>query len=78
MATATTVNIGAELLSVAELQQALPRKVSPGTLRRWITAGVAGHRLEGVRLGGRLFVPRAALSRFLAILTADIAGEVGA
>jgi hypothetical protein len=50
------------------------RPVSPSTLTRWITHGVAGPSgrrvyLEAVRAGGRWVSTEAALARFLALLT---------
>jgi hypothetical protein len=76
MATAPTIDIDREeLLSVTEARQSLPRTVAPGTLRRWITLGVGGHRLEAVRIGGKIFTSRQALARFVESMTADLQRE---
>ncbi len=59
-----------ELLTLAEVRNAVPlrnkRAISPPTLRRWISTGVRGVRLESELVGGRRMVSRKALEQFFA------------
>lgn len=41
------------------------------TVHRWSLRGVRGHRLESVRVGGRLLTSRQAVHRFLNALNTD-------
>jgi hypothetical protein len=45
------------------------RPTHRSTVYRWIGTGVRGVRLEGLRLGGRLYTSREALQRFADRLT---------
>lgn len=56
----------ADLLSVAEVSAILPGNPSNSTIGRWIRLGFRGHKLAARRVGGRLWVPRESLDRFLA------------
>jgi hypothetical protein len=40
------------------------RPTHPSTLYRWISRGLRGHKLEGIRLGGTTYTSREALQRF--------------
>lgn len=48
---------------------------SLATLHRWRTRGVRGHRLETFLLGGRRYVTRAAIAKFIAACTSGADGE---
>lgn len=60
------------------LQQAAEIVPWPGgqptyeTLRRWASKGVGGHRLEAVRCGGRVLTTKAAVHRFLRVLSGGV------
>lgn len=58
-----------DLMSVTEAAQTLPGRPHPGTLIRW-GKGIRGIKLPFKRIGGRLFVSRAALLEFIDALTA--------
>lgn len=62
---------GAEPLSVlaALAGTVRGRRRSPRTLTRWVTEGVRGFVLEAYHDGTRWYSSRAALARFLAVLT---------
>jgi hypothetical protein len=59
-----------ELLSLAEAARLLPKAPNPATLWRWRTKGIRGVRLKTVLVGGRRYVSRAALNRFIQAVTA--------
>ena len=58
------------LLSLAQAARSLPGRPSPSTLWRWRSRGIGGVRLETVMIGGRRYVSREALERFVGELTA--------
>lgn len=45
------------------------KRVSRSTVHRWLTAGIQGIRLEGVRVGGTWYTSIEALRRFLTATT---------
>ena len=58
-----------DVFTIADAPQHLPRtrrgkKVHLSTIYRWINRGVAGVRLESVRVGGGMYTSREALQRF--------------
>lgn len=55
-----------QLLSLTEASQLLPGRPHAATLWRWRRAGVKGHRLESIAIGGRVYTSREAIARFLA------------
>ncbi|MBA3312627.1 MAG: helix-turn-helix domain-containing protein [Planctomycetota bacterium] len=59
--------IDAERLSLSKAARTLGVHVS--TLHRWRLNGVRGHRLRVVRIGGRSYVLRDELERFVAALS---------
>ena len=66
---------GEELLTFAEAAKALPRRrggstASTSTLWRWSRRGSRGVVLRIVRIGGNVYVPRSALSDFIAARSA--------
>jgi len=65
------------LLTMAQAARLRPlgrggRPTHPSTIYRWISRGVRGFRLEGIRLGGTLYTSREALQRFAEKLTKDL------
>ena len=59
-----------DLVSFKEAAAHLPGRPSLATLHRWRLNGVGGVKLETVKVGGRRFVSRQALQRFIDDLTA--------
>jgi Protein of unknown function (DUF1580) len=66
-----------ELLSLSEARKLFPGRprkkgralfISPEQLYRWRRFGVNGVRLETVRIGGRQYIHRAAVAKFLEAL----------
>src|ERR1700722_12718296 len=57
-------------LTLAEAARLLPKRPNPATLWRWRTKGVRGVRLKTSMIGGRRYVTRAALQRFIDAVTA--------
>jgi len=53
------------LLTLGEACRLLPRRPSPATLWRWRAKGINGTRLECVRVGGKWYTTRAAMSEFV-------------
>jgi hypothetical protein len=49
--------------------------VNVASITRWIEQGLRGVKLEGARVGSRLFTSRAALDRFSFALAAERAGR---
>ena len=71
-----SIDISSEtLLSLTEAAKAIPGRPSVCSLHRWRLHGVRGAKLETVLVGGRRFVSREALERFIAATTAAAAGE---
>lgn len=59
-----------DLLTLAQAARTFPVRPSPSTLWRWRSRGIGGVRLETVMVGGRRYVSREALERFVGELTA--------
>jgi hypothetical protein len=72
------IDLGSEtLVSLSQAARLLPpgrrgRPVNLSTILRWIIDGVAGVRLEGLRVGGRWLTSKEALARFAERLTPDL------
>ncbi len=66
--------IDAERLSLSKAARTLGVHVS--TLHRWRLNGVRGHRLRVVRIGGRSYVLKDELERFVAALSDPPTREV--
>lgn len=67
-----------DLIPLIQIPAELPvglrgRPISIETVRNWHRRGINGHRLEIARIGGRQYVRRQALDRFLEA----VAGEGG-
>lgn len=58
----------------AEVCRSLGATTVPFTVRRWMTDGVRGVKLEGYWVAGRMFTTREALTRFLAKLNGTAVG----
>lgn len=52
-------------LTVHEAAALLPGRPHVATIRRWLSRGARGIRLECVKIGGRTFVRQSALERFV-------------
>jgi len=62
--------LNGQAMSLQEAAKSLPGRPHVSTLHRWRARGVKGVRLECVRVGGRWYVTRKALQRFLRAVTA--------
>jgi len=61
---------GGQLLGLCEaVRRLLPKQPNPATLWRWHARGVRGIVLETVLVGGRRYVTREALERFIDAVT---------
>lgn len=60
----------AEVTKMIREQQSTS-KMHVSTVHRWCLRGVKGHKLESVRVGGRLLTSRQAVHRFLNALNTD-------
>lgn len=63
-----------ELFSLAQAAKLLPGRPHISTLHRWRLKGVKGVKLDTVVVGGRRFVTREALERFVQATTAAANG----
>lgn len=54
-----------ELISLRDACREIPGTPHLSTVYRWVKRGVGGVRLEAARVGGRLFVRRAAIREFI-------------
>lgn len=54
-----------DVLTIREVAKELPGRPNLCTIWRWTNRGVAGVRLEIVRVGERIFTSRQAVARFL-------------
>lgn len=61
-----------DFLPLAQAAKQLPGHPSTSTLRRWRREGVAGTKLQCLRVGGRWFVSIAALEEFVAATDAAL------
>lgn len=55
-----------KLIDLTEAATLLPGRPHVATLWRWRHAGVRGHRLESISIGGRVYTSREAIARFIA------------
>jgi hypothetical protein len=62
------------LIMLAQASREIPGRPHLTTLHRWRLAGIAGVKLETLKIGGRRFTSREALSRFFAATTAAADG----
>jgi hypothetical protein len=53
------------LIPLADASEKIPTNPTPGRLRQWAHRGVAGHRLETLRVGREIFTSSAAVDRFM-------------
>jgi len=58
-----------------ELFRATGRRPDKTTLYRWCLRGIAGTKLEHIRLGEQIFTSRQALTRFIEARTAQSIGS---
>jgi hypothetical protein len=71
-----SIDISSErLISLAEATKVLPGRPHLSCLHRWRLRGVAGIKLETVRVGGRRYTSDEALQRFIAAVTAAADGK---
>jgi hypothetical protein len=57
-----------QILTMTAAAKVLPGRPNVATLWRWRTAGIRGHRLETILIGGRRCTSREAIGRFLAAI----------
>lgn len=60
-----------------ELYRVTKTRPNKSTIIRWITRGVCGVQLEGVRLGSQLLTSKEALSRFIELRSAKTIKQAG-
>lgn len=60
-----TISLKEKLLSLNEAAKAIPGRPHISTVRRWISYGVGGIRLETVQIGGRRYTSIEAIERFI-------------
>ena len=62
---------GEVLISLTEAASCTPSRPTVRTLWRWASKGVAGVRLQTLKIGGRTYTSRPAIERFLLRLNDD-------
>jgi hypothetical protein len=64
------IDLHENLLTLSQVSDLLPGRPQYATVRRWTNDGVDGVRLEAVVVGGRTYISREAVDRFIAATTA--------
>lgn len=66
------MNIANEtIISMTEAARMIPGRPTTATVWRWTTRGVAGIKLESLKIGGRRLTSREAVERFMAACDAS-------